>query len=125
VVKRARIGAGWLAVRRVLRDRSAGRDETRFGFSRGDRSGAGGGAAQAAPVGVTETPAGRLDVGAGPLVALVDPVVDQGVQAWQTGSRRQEHCQQEESLGSDQSRGHRISIAAKASAGLGRATTTA
>ena len=106
MVKRAGTGADWLEVRRVLPDRSAGRNETRFGFSRGDRSGAGGGAAEAAPVGVTETPAGRLDVGAGPLAALVDPVVGESVQARQTGSGCQKYQQQEESLGLDQSSEH-------------------
>jgi hypothetical protein len=120
VVKRAGIGADWLAVRRVLRDRSAGREETRFGFSRGDRSGPGGGASEAAPVGMTETPAGRLDVGAGPLAAGVLSVVGQSIQAWQTGSGRQEYGQQEESLGLDQSRGHKISIAGKTRTGTHR-----
>ena len=57
-------------------------------------------------------PAGSMWVRDRSLLGVV-PVVRQGVQARQAGSGRQEHQQQEESLGLDQSRGHRISIAGK------------
>ena len=113
MVKRAGIGADWLDLGRVLRDRIAGREKTGFGFRPGNRARAGGGTAQAACVGVIEAPTGRLDVSAGPLAALVSSVVCDGVQARQAGAGRQENQQQEESLGLDQSRSHRIIIAPK------------
>jgi hypothetical protein len=109
----------------VLRDRTGGRDETGFGFRRGDRSRAGGGAAEVALVGVTETPAGGLDVSTGALAGRVNPVVRQSVQAGQAGSGRQEHQQQEERFGLDQSHGHWISIAGKTQSLRGSAATEA
>lgn len=111
--ERAGIGADWLDAWGVLRDRTAGRSQSGLGFSCRDRSRAGGGTAEAARVGMAEAATGRLDVSAGPLATRVGSVVRQGVQARQAGSCRQEHQEQEESLGLDQSRDHGISIAAK------------
>ena len=81
MVKRAGIGADWLDLGRVLHDRIAGREKTGFGFRCGNRARAGGGTAQAAPVGMTEASARRLDVSAGPLAARRVPVERQGVHA--------------------------------------------
>ena len=64
---------------------------------RGHGAGAGGAAAQAAVIRMAEAPAGRLDVGLGPVERCV-AMIDQGIQAGQTGTGRQEDCQQEERL---------------------------
>ena len=104
--ERAGIGADWLDLRGRLRDRTAGGEKTGFGFSGGNRARAGGGAAQAASISVAEASTRRLDVGPGPLAALVDAVVCQGVQTRQAGSGRQEHQQQEESPRLNRSNAH-------------------
>ena len=66
---------------------------------RGHRAGPGGAAAQATVIGMTETPAGRLDVGLRSIELRVAMVRGQGIQAGQAGAGRQEDCQQEERLG--------------------------
>jgi len=71
---------------------------------RAHRTGAGSGAAQTTVIRMAEAPAGRLDVGLGPLEMGRAVVVHQGVQAGQAGAGGQEDRQQEEGLGPEEAR---------------------
>jgi hypothetical protein len=77
------------------------------------RTGTRSAAAEGAVTGVAGASTGRLDVRLRAGFFGRVGVVGQGIQAGQTGSGCQKYQQQEESLGLDQSRGHRISIAGK------------
>ncbi len=67
--------------------------ETGDTVQRGHCARAGSAAAQATMIGMAEAPAGRLDVGLGPVEIRSAVVVHQGIQAGQAGAGGQEDCQ--------------------------------
>lgn len=92
---RAEVGAGWLKVG----DRPPGGARLRLHpgntAQHGERSGAGGATAQATLIRMAETAAGGLDVGLRPLALRAAVMICQGIEAGQTGARRQEDGEEE------------------------------
>ena len=89
----AAVGAGRLTAQCARVGRTGYRLEPGDAANGGHRAGAGSTAAQATMIRMAEAPAGRLDVGLRSIELCVAVVVDQGIQAGQTGAGRQEYCQ--------------------------------
>ena len=76
----ALVGAGRLNPLGAQMGGTGDRLETGDAVQRGDRAGAGSTAAQATVIRMAEAPAGRLDVGLGPVELRSTIVVQQGIQ---------------------------------------------